>query len=89
VDRCQDRTVQVLGRMVQRRHLVEETALLLPKVEETVVHLKGISATMGVSQTIGVASLFGTSDTLHSVALALLNHVVGGIVIAVKAMGRL
>jgi succinate dehydrogenase/fumarate reductase cytochrome b subunit len=37
--------------------------------------------------TIGVVSLFGTSDTLHSVALALLHHVLGGIVIAVKAMG--
>jgi hypothetical protein len=89
VDRRQDRTVQVLGRMVQRHHLVEETALLLPKVEGTVIHLKGISATMGVSQAIGVASLFGTSDTLHLVALALLHHVAEGIVIVVKVMGRL
>jgi hypothetical protein len=84
----QDRMVQdrmVQGRMVHRHHLVEET-VLLPKVEGTVqgmVHLKGSSGTMGVSQTIGAASLFGTSVTLHSALLH--HHVVGGTVIAVKA----
>jgi hypothetical protein len=83
VGRRQDRTVQVQGRMVHRHHLVEETVLLLPKVEGMLVE---ISATMGVSQTIGVVSLFGTSDTLHSGAL--LHHVVGGIVIAVEAMEK-
>jgi hypothetical protein len=67
------------------RHLVEETGpVLLPSKVEGMVHLKGNSVTMGVNKTIGVASrLFGTTDTLHSVAL--LQRVVGGIVIAVKA----
>jgi hypothetical protein len=93
VGRRRDRTVQVQdrmvqGRMVHRHHLVEETVLLLPKVEGTVpgmVHLLGSLGTMGVSQTIGAASHFGTSVTLHSALLH--HHVVGGIVIAVKAMG--
>lgn len=84
VGRHQDRTVRVQDRMVHRHHLVEETVLLLPKVEG-MVHVKGTSATMCVSQTIGVETrLFGTSDTLHSVA-DLLHRDVGGIAIAVKA----
>jgi hypothetical protein len=94
-DRMVQGRVQVQGRMVQHHHLVEETVpvlLLKAKVEGMVVHLKEISAIMGVSQTIGVVSrLFGTTDTLHSVVAALLHHVVEGIVVAVKveAMGSL